>query len=65
MCDMAKKNKPYNDNNCKKNNSCKGKSKKIENITRIYIDKFRLNDSDSLGTTFLEERVLKLIKIKK
>lgn len=39
MCDMA--NKPYNDNNCKKNNICKGKSKKLENITRIYIDKFR------------------------
>ena len=69
---MAKKAKPYNDINKsrtlpntknKKNTSSsksktnKDKSKNLENTTRIRVDKERLNDKNSLDTSFLEGRV--------
>lgn len=53
---MAKSNKPYNDNKTKKS------KKELEYTTRIRIDKDRLNDYDSLDTSFLEGRLDKKIK---
>ena len=64
---MARKSKPYKnlDNSRviknKKNNSKKDleDTRELDNTTRIRIDAERLNDSDSLDTSFLEGRVEK------
>ncbi|MBQ6323990.1 MAG: hypothetical protein IJI22_04060 [Bacilli bacterium] len=53
---MAKSNKPYSDNK-----SVKAK-KEMEYTTRIRVDKNRLNDYDSLDTSFLEGRLDKKVK---
>ena len=53
---MAKSSKPYNDNKTRKS------KKELEQTTRIRIDKDRLNDYDSLDTSFLEGRLDKKIK---
>lgn len=62
-------NKNYNDSNKKKNNSNnknrnhqndfskRDKKQNFENTTRIRIDKDRLDDAESLDTSFLEGRV--------
>ena len=50
--------KGNNKSNPKKNNNRSyDKGKKLENTTKIRVDKFRLNDSESLDTSFLEARV--------
>ncbi len=56
---MAKSSKPYNDNKARKS------KKELEQTTRIRIDKDRLNDYDSLDTSFLEGRLDKKIKSSK
>ena len=53
---MAKSSKPYNDNKTRKS------KKELEQTTRIRIDKDRLNDYDSLDTSFLEGRLDKKSK---
>ena len=40
------------------------KNKKLENTTRIRVDRERLNDSDSLDTSFLEGRLRENSKVK-
>ena len=59
---MAKEKKPYNVKTNSKKNTTRRKrvdetKKKLESTTRIRIDKERLNDIDSLDTSFLEGRV--------
>ena len=77
---MAKKNsKPYNNfkrdrtinnknNNSNKNNntkSIKTIDKDLESTTRIRVDSLRLNDSETLDTSFLEGRVKNNSKVNK
>ena len=73
---MAKKNsKPYNNvkrdrtySYNKKNNYNKVNSKNdkdLESTTRIRVDSYRLNDSESLDTSFLEGRVQNNSKVNK
>lgn len=60
---MANRNtKAYSNTSNKKrvpknNNVPREKNKKLENTTRIRVDRERLNDSDSLDTSFLEGRI--------
>ena len=59
---MAKEKKPYNVKTNSKKNTTRRKrvdetKKQLESTTRIRIDKERLNDIDSLDTSFLEGRV--------
>ena len=59
---MAKNNsKPYNDKKNTKNSKNSSKKKNIENTTKIRIDRERLNDSESLDTSFLEGRFSKKV----
>ena len=59
---MAKNNsKPYNDKKNTKNNKNSSKKKNTENTTKIRIDRERLNDSESLDTSFLEGRFSKKV----
>ena len=76
---MAKKNKQYNNfkkdrtinnknNNSNKNyntKSIKTIDKDLESTTRIRVDSLRLNDSETLDTSFLEGRVKSNNKINK
>lgn len=61
---MSKRKKPYNYNTSRRNNNKKEKVN-LENTVRIRIDDVRLNDEDSLDTSFLEGRIKKNKKIKK
>ena len=51
--------KPYNVPNRSKNNKKKQSKKSLEATTRIRVDDIRLNDSESLDTSFLEGRIEK------
>jgi len=59
---MAKSNKPYSDSG---NNKASKKKKSLEYTTRIRVDRDRLNDYDSLDTSFLEGRLDKKVKNQK
>ncbi len=57
---MTQKNsKPYNDKKNIKNVKAPTKKRNFNNTTKIRIDKDRLNDIESLDTSFLEGRVQK------
>lgn len=62
---MAKRKKPYNYNTSRRNNNRNKEKVNLENTVRIRIDDVRLNDEDSLDTSFLEGRIKKNKKIKK
>lgn len=62
---MAKRKKPYNYNTSRRNNNRNKEKVNLDDTIRIRIDDVRLNDEDSLDTSFLEGRIKKNKKIKK